>query len=378
MRSLNPFATSADNPELTSSPADQVRTTTCYMCACRCGIRVYLRNGKVRYIEGNPNHPVNKGVLCAKGSAGIMNHYSPARLQAPLLRVGKRGEGEFKEISWQEALDLASTWLSEVRDKDPKKLAFYTGRDQSQSFTGWWATQFGTINFAAHGGFCSVNMAAAGLYTVGGAFWEFGEPDWDLTRYFIIFGVAEDHDSNPIKRGLGKLKSRNNTKIVSVNPVQTGYSAIADEWLSIRPGTDGLLVMSIIHELLRADKIDFHYLARYTNAPWLVIDNPDGADDGLFARDERGEALVYDSTTGTSISSNSLGEQLPAMIGDFILADGTKVRPAFQLLAHTYLDKAWAPEKVAEQTGISADTIRRIAAEIAEAAFEQEVTIDQP
>ncbi len=79
---------------------DAVKHTTCYMCACRCGIRVHLRDGKIRYIEGNPDHPVNRGVLCGKGSAGIMTHYSPARLRAPLKRVGGRGAGEFAEISW--------------------------------------------------------------------------------------------------------------------------------------------------------------------------------------------------------------------------------------------------------------------------------------
>ena len=187
---------------------DTVKTTTCYMCACRCGIKVHLKDGKVRYIEGNRDHPVNKGVLCGKGSAGIMQHYSPARLPAPLKRVGPRGSGEFEEISWDEALETATGWLGDVRKNDPSKLAFFTGRDQSQSLTGWWAQQFGTPNFAAHGGFCSVNMAAAGLYTFGGSFWEFGEPDWEHTKYFLLFGVAEDHASNPIKTALGKLKAR--------------------------------------------------------------------------------------------------------------------------------------------------------------------------
>ncbi len=83
---------------------DEVKTTTCFMCACRCGIKVYLKDGTVTYIEGNRDHPVNRGVLCGKGAAGIMQHYSPARLQAPLLRVGPRGSGEFREIGWEEAL----------------------------------------------------------------------------------------------------------------------------------------------------------------------------------------------------------------------------------------------------------------------------------
>ena len=158
-------------PVLARSPKtwDEIKTTTCYMCACRCGIKVYLKDGTVSYIEGNRDHPVNKGVICGKGAAGIKQHYSPARLSKPLLRVGERGAGEFKEIEWDEALQLATTWLGDVRARDPKKLAFFTGRDQSQGLTGWWATQFGTPNYAAHGGFCSVNMAAGGIYTFGGA-----------------------------------------------------------------------------------------------------------------------------------------------------------------------------------------------------------------
>ena len=85
----------ADEQAIDYSPVvhDQVSTTTCYMCACRCGIKVHLQDGRIRYIEGNRDHPVNKGVLCAKGSAGIMTHYSPARLRKPLKRVGERGAG---------------------------------------------------------------------------------------------------------------------------------------------------------------------------------------------------------------------------------------------------------------------------------------------
>ena len=84
--------------------SDSIAKTTCYMCACRCGIDVHLKDGKVRYIDGNRDHPVNRGVICGKGSAGIMQHYSPARLRKPLLRIGPRGSGEFREIEWDEAL----------------------------------------------------------------------------------------------------------------------------------------------------------------------------------------------------------------------------------------------------------------------------------
>ena len=372
------MADSAAAPRVETSPpvSDEVKFTTCYMCACRCGIKVHLKDGKLRYIEGNRDHPVNRGVLCAKGSAGIMQHNSPARLRKPLKRTGPRGSGEFQEIEWDEALGLATEWLSEVRASDPRKLAFFTGRDQSQSLTGWWASQFGTPNHAAHGGFCSVNMAAAGLYSIGGSFWEFGEPDWRHTRYFMMFGIAEDHDSNPIKIALGKLKQQG-AKFVSVNPVRTGYSAIADEWIGIRPGTDGLLVFALIHELLKADKIDLDYLVRYTNAPWLVIQDPGAPDDGLFARDAEGHPLVWDKRE-ERLANGLLPEVAPALVGEVELADGRKAVPAFQLMAARYLDPGYAPDAVAERTGVPAATIRRIAAEIAEAAFEQEVVLDIP
>ncbi len=346
------------------------------MCACRCGIRVHLNGNRVRYIEGNPEHPVNRGVLCAKGSAGIMQHESPARLTAPLKRVGPRGSGEFETIGWDEALTIAAHRLGRIRAEDPRKLAFFTGRDQSQALTSWWAERFGTPNYAAHGGFCSVNMAAAGMYTLGSAFWEFTEPDWERTRYFLLFGVAEDHSSNPIKIGLSRLKARG-ARIVSVNPVQTGYSGIADEWLGITPGSDGLFVLALIHELLRTGRIDADYLARYTNAGHLVIDAPGSADDGLIARDGRGAPLCADRRSGELKSALDAGAAA-ALIGPVVLADGRPAVPAFERLARRYLGDDYSPGQVAGRTGIDADTIRRIAAELAHAAFDQAITLPQP
>ena len=365
-------------PKINTSPAsaDRVAKTTCYMCACRCGINVHMKGDDIRYIEGNRDHPVNQGVLCAKGSAGIMQHLSPARLRAPLKRVGPRGSGEFVEISWEEALSTATDWLGPVRANDPKKLAFFTGRDQSQALTGWWAQQFGTPNFAAHGGFCSVNMAAGGIYTIGGAFWEFGSPDWEKTELFLLFGVAEDHDSNPIKIGLGKLKDRG-VRTISVNPVQTGYSAVADDWIGITPGSDGLLILSLIQVLMESGKIDVDYLIRYTNAPWLVIRNPGQADDGLFLRDDDGNALVIDRKTGKTVPANK-GGITPELKGEVKVKTGGVAVPAFTLMAEEWMTPDLSPEATEAKTGVSAARVRKLAAELAEAAFEKTITINQP
>ena len=99
-----------------------------------------LQNGKVRFIQGNRAHPVNQGVLCAKGASGIMKQYSPARLRKPLLRKpgSERGAGEFVEIEWSEALDMLTARLKKIRSTDPTKLAFFTGRDQMQALSQSW------------------------------------------------------------------------------------------------------------------------------------------------------------------------------------------------------------------------------------------------
>ena len=354
-------------PVVDTSPkvSDEIRKTTCYMCACRCGINVHMKDGKVAYIEGNRDHPVNQGVLCAKGSAGIMQVNAPSRLKKPLKRVGPRGSGEFVEISWEEAMSTAVGWLTNLHETAPHKLAFFTGRDQSQSFTSFWAQNFGTPNYAAHGGFCSVNMAAGGIYTMGGAFWEFGQPDWDRTKLFMLFGVAEDHDSNPIKMGIGKIKARG-AKVIGVNPVRSGYNAVADEWVGITPGTDGLFILALVHELMKAGKIDLQYLAQFTNAP-VLIDN----DTGLFLRDENDQPLVIDRVTGKLTPFDQKGVR-PDLGANY---DGHKTVMA--LMAEKYLDPQYDPEIVAEKCGISARKIKTIAAELARVAFEEEITLDR-
>jgi anaerobic selenocysteine-containing dehydrogenase len=368
-------------PRLDTSPhvSDEVRKTTCYMCACRCGIDVHMKAGadgqkRVSYIEGNRDHPVNKGVLCAKGSAGIMQVNAPSRLRAPLKRVGPRGAGEFEEISWDEALRIATDWLDPIRRTDPSKLAFFTGRDQSQSFTSFWAQNFGTPNYAAHGGFCSVNMAAAGIYTMGGAFWEFGQPDWDRTRLFMLFGVAEDHDSNPIKMGIGKLKARGG-RMIAVNPIRTGYNAVADDWVGITPGTDGLFILSLVHELMKAGRIDLEYLARYTNAPVLVNADSASSEHGLLLRDGGGKPLVIDRVTGQPMAFDAPGVR-PDLSATHEVG-GITHRPVMHLMAERYLDPRYAPEAVADRCGIPAAKIRAIATELARVAFDEAFTLDQ-
>jgi sulfite dehydrogenase (quinone) subunit SoeA len=370
-----------------------VKTTTCYMCACRCGIRVHLREGaggpEVRYIDGNPDHPINKGVICAKGASGIMKQVSPARLTQPLRRKAgsERGAGEFEPISWDEALQTLTQRLAHIRATDPKRFALFTGRDQMQALTGLFARQFGTPNYAAHGGFCSVNMAAGMIYTIGGSFWEFGGPDLDHAKLFVMIGTAEDHHSNPLKIALSKFK-REGGRFISINPVRTGYSAIADEWIPIKPGTDGALMMALLHELIRSDRIDHDFLKRCTNAPQLVVLD-EGEREGLFAFDPAAgppgdgrnphNKLVWDKPSGRVLHAYPEGIADgcdPALEGHYTLNDGTRVAPSFQLLRDRVA--ACTPQWAEAITGISAQRICGLARELAHAAFDQAFELPIP
>src|SRR5690349_11371892 len=362
----------------------EVKTTTCYMCACRCGIRVHLRDGELRYIDGNPNHPLNRGVICAKGSAGIMKQRSPARLAHPLLRRAgsERGAGDFEAISWQRALEILTTRLAKIRVSDPKRFAFFTGRDQMQALTSLFARQFGTPNYAAHGGFCSVNMAAGMIYTIGGSFWEFGGPDLARAKLFVMVGTAEDHHSNPLKIAIADFKRRGG-RFVSINPVRTGYSAIADEWIAIRPGTDGALFMALLHELIAHDRVDRAFLKRFTNAPQLVVLDA-GEREGMFAHDPdpaKGppgdgrhphNKLVFDRASKTIMAAYPEGVADgadPALEGTYALPDGTRVAPAFELLRERVA--ACTPEWAEAITGIAAARICALARELGETALGQ-------
>lgn len=360
----------------------ETKNTTCYMCACRCGIRVTLRDGEIRYIQGNPEHPLNKGVICAKGASGIMKQYSPARLTKPLMRKPKsnRGDNEFEEISWEKAFSVMEERLAHIRDTDPKQFALFTGRDQMQALTGLFAKQYGTPNYAAHGGLCSVNMAAGMIYTIGGSFWEFGGPDLERSRLFIMIGTAEDHHSNPMKIALADFK-RKGGKFIAINPVRSGYAGIADEWVPIKPGTDGALFLALINEIIKQGLYDRSFLVNYTNSAELVNMDENSSEHGMFVRfevpKEEGcfdaqNKLWWDRDLKKPISMHTEGSD-PYLLGEFTLDDGTPVKPAFQLLVDRVKD--YTPGWAADITGISEETIKRLAYEMGITARDEKIEL---
>jgi anaerobic selenocysteine-containing dehydrogenase len=275
---------------------------------------------------------------------------------------------------------MLETRLARIRGSDPKKFALFTGRDQMQALTGLFARQFGTPNYAAHGGFCSVNMAAGMIYTIGGSFWEFGGPDLDRAKLFVMIGTAEDHHSNPLKIAISKFK-RAGGRFISINPIRTGYSAIADEWVPIKPGTDGALLLAIVHELLATGLYDREFLVRYSNAGQLVHCDASSERFGLLAADASAadahspharNQLWWDRHTQRAVRTHTPGAD-PSLFGSFALEDGTPVKPVLQLLDERVKD--CTPQWASAITGIPAATIRRLAHEMGVTARDQKIEL---
>jgi anaerobic selenocysteine-containing dehydrogenase len=365
---------------------EDIKYTTCYMCACRCGVKITLKDGpegkKIRYIQGNPSHPTNQGVICAKGSSGLMKQLSPARIYKPLKRKegAERGEAQFDEISWDEAMDILTKRLKKIRSEDPKKFAFFTGRDQMQALTSYFAKQFGTPNFAAHGGFCSVNMATGMIYSIGGSSWEFGGADYERTKYMLLFGVAEDHDSNPLKLGIGRLREHGG-KLVVINPVRSGYGAVADEWVPIKPGTDGVFILALINVLLKNGLYDRDFLTSRTNASYLIQTNEGDENEGMpYLISERDmketQYTVWDRKTN-SIREAHPWETDAALLGSFASPDGKTLKPAFQLMVERVMEE-YTPEKASKICGAPVEQIERIALEIGITARDNTIELPIP
>lgn len=240
----------------------------CQLCSTVCGIMGYVKDGRLIKVEGNPNDPNSRGHLCARGHAALNHQYHPERLLYPLKRIGKRGEGRWKRISWDEALDEIATKLGEIRESGhPEDFAFHQGRQRSKDAIKRFLDAFGTSTQLSHRALCSGNRRAANLTSL----WE---SDWDLndvehSKYILNFGsnAFEAHQGHvPFANRIQNGRFRNGAKLVTFDVRLSNTAGSSDEWFAPFPGTDGAVALAIGHVILQQNLHDADFIARWTNA----------------------------------------------------------------------------------------------------------------
>ena len=247
--------------------ADRVVKTCCpHNCYDTCGELVYVKDEKVIKIEGDPEHPITRGHLCLKGFANVQKINSPDRVKYPLLRTGKRGEGKFKRITWDEALDWMVDKIRSIQaEYGPEAIIEYCYSGNREHMAKSVAGRLWNLMGASKlvGSFCLLSGVAGSVGTVGSQFTM--DPEYWAENCETLFLVGRNCTAtNPhIFPFLYKAKERG-AKIVVVDPYATGVAGKADIHLRPRPGTDGAMALGMIHWILKQGLEDKEFIAEKT------------------------------------------------------------------------------------------------------------------
>ena len=238
----------------------------CDICPWRCGVVVHSVNGVVRKIDGNPEDPKSRGMLCARGQGGPSFMYDPDRLQSPMIRTGERGSGKFKEVSWEEALDYVAAALLQVKDKyGEEALAVFGHTSGDHWFADHFAQAWGTPNAAKpSSSLCLSPRDEAATLTYGSAVGGHEPVDWDGIQAFTLIGSHIGEDArNTVMQDFANAHARG-AKVIVVDPRFSSVAAKADYWLPIKPGTDTALMLAFMNVLITENLYDKAYVDEWT------------------------------------------------------------------------------------------------------------------
>lgn len=355
----------------------------CTMCGAFCGLVAMKKKGEpvsertVR-IFPSPDHPQRGYCGRAAATMWIWNH--PLRLKKPLKRTGERGEGLFKEVSWDEALDDIAARLRAVVEKTGEASVAVT----SHSFTGlskWLAFPLGTPNNISHSATCNSAGIGARDWVFGKGFSGAGklEPDYANLRYLLLIGRS-------MGSSMGALSTMNaaranGARVVSVDPRMPDACYGDVEWTPIRPGTDMAFILALMHVMIHENLADLGFLVKHTNAAYLVKDDgsplterdlrEEGAADRFAVFDAKAGRIVLQGVKkdakGGPVGFDESPETVPQLdyAGEATLADGSvaHVRTCWSILRD--IVERHSPAEASAVTGVPADAIVRIARDYA-------------
>lgn len=239
----------------------------CQLCSTVCGITGIVKDGRVIKIEGNPNDPNSRGRLCARGQAGLNHQYHPERLLYPIKRVGKRGEGKWRRISWDDALDEIAGRLRKVREEGKhEEFAFHQGRNRSKDAVSGFLRAFGTNTQLNHRGLCSAARRSANLTYLFESDWDLG--DYENSKYILNFGsnMFEAHQGHVagaqrVQRG----RFENGAKLVTFDVRMSNTAGNSDEFFMPAPGTDGAVALGMSHTIIKEKLVDVDFFRDWAN-----------------------------------------------------------------------------------------------------------------
>jgi anaerobic selenocysteine-containing dehydrogenase len=233
--------------------------TSCAQCPAGCGVRVRVVEGRAVRIEGNPHNPLNQGGIGPRGLSALQGLYDADRIPGPLLRTG----GRLEPVSWETALTRVTERLADLRARRAAhKLLVLCGRERGfmRDLLARFSLAFGTPNFVdGHPGHSAV-LAQAMKATLG--VMEIPAFDWTGADYVVSFGAGLLEDSCQsiyFARAAGELRRRGSghrAKLVHIGPVFDLSAHNADEWIRIRPGTNGALALTVCHVLVSENRYD--------------------------------------------------------------------------------------------------------------------------
>ncbi len=344
---------------------DKWVSSVCIQCPAGCGTKVRVVNGRAVKIEGNPEHPYSNGKLCPKGYAGLQLLYDVDRVRQPLKRTNpKKGKDEdpgFVLVSWDEALNDIADRLKKVRAEGKSHtIAFLSGRNRGRAGSVWgtFMKLYGSPNNIGHSSICADASKKAKSFMDGND--DYNAYDWDNCNYVLNFGGAFLEAWRPTNLMLQKWAHMRRGRPVRAKQVMvdTRFSTTAikaDEWLAVKPGTDGALALGIAHVILTEGLWDRSFVGDFDK-------------DSPVKKFTSGEAITKEFTADVEKETEDPVTKQKKKTKETV--KGTTFKEAWTSGLVDWWNnvlKDFTPAKASEITGIPEKTIIRIAKEFATA-----------
>ena len=241
---------------------DRVVKTACHMCYASCGLNVYIKGGKIVKVDGMVEHPINKGEICITAEQALDYVYSEERLKYPMKKEG----GEWKRISWDEALDTIATKLRESKEKyGDTSLAVFAGdptamQGASAALLAWrFCDIYGTPNRCSVESICHIIRSKAQLFTLG----KTTNPDVEEAKCIILWG-HNPHASLPPEVRRIENAIKNGAKLIVIDPRRIPFAKGADIHAQPRPGTDAALALAMVNTIIVEGLYDKEFVEKWT------------------------------------------------------------------------------------------------------------------